>query len=382
MLNTLQIGLEWFPEQGGGLDRVFYDCSRHLPQANIQFHGLVAGSTVVAQQTNGQITAFASPADPLLQRWSSLRNATRHILQTEDISLVVSHFALHTFPILNQLKDLPLVIHFQGPWALESRLEGSNPISTRFKWIIEWATYRRGSQFIVLSSAFKAILHQTYHVPLERIHIVPPGVDLNQFQTTTIDRTTARNKLGWPQDRPILLCVRRLAKRMGLENLITAIQTVRRTHPDVLLLIAGKGTLQPTLHRQIEDLNLTNHVKLLGFIADADLALAYRAATLSVVPTVALEGFGLIVIESLANGTPVMATPISSLPEILQPLSPDLLFEGISPAQISQGLNQVLSGQRRLPDENTCKTYVENHYTWPVVSDRIRKVYEMALASP
>lgn len=377
-MKTLQIGMGWFPEQAGGLNRVYYDCTRYLPEAGVEMHGLVAGSTAVSENSGGQVQAFASHESPLWQRWSGIRQTMHQVLKEEDYPLVVSHFALYTFPILDQLDSRPMVMHFQGPWALEGHVEGSNTVATRLKWMLERVTYKRIAKFIVLSEAFRNTLHQEYHIPLERIHIIPPGVDTERFDTT-ITPEEARSKLGWSQERPIILAVRRLAKRMGLENLIAAVDQVRKRYPDVLLLIAGKGTLMPTLQAQIETLGLTDHVRLLGFVSDQDLALAYRAATFSVVPTVAWEGFGLIVIESLVNGTPVLGTPVDSIPEILQGFSEDLLFEGTSVDQLAQGMIEVFSGKRQLPSSEACEAYVHEHYTWPVIAQRIKSVYQAAM---
>jgi glycosyltransferase involved in cell wall biosynthesis len=299
-------------------------------------------------------------------------------LVENNYPLVVSHFALYTFPVLDLLGQRPLVIHFHGPWARESRIEGGSSFSTGLKWILEQITYQRATRFIVLSQAFRNILHQNYRVPRERIHIIPPGVDIQRFDMT-ITRREARTQLKWSQERPIILSVRRLARRMGLENLIAAIDRVRRHYPEVLLLIAGKGTLGPTLQAQIDELELNNHVRLLGFVSDRDLVLAYRAADFSVVPTVALEGFGLIVIESLAAGTPVLGTPIDSLPEILCPFSEDLVFEGISTEQLARGIIEALSGQRRLPSSQACEAYVNENYACPAIARQIKSVYQMAL---
>ncbi len=377
-MKTIQIGMGWFPEQAGGLNRVYYDCIHQLPKADIQVQGLVAGSEQVARDTHQQVQAFAPLESSLLHRWKKVRQHFKALTAREDFSLVVSHFSLYTFPLLDQLKKFPVATHFQGPWALEGKIEGNSFLATQLKSLLEQATYQQSRQFIVLSDAFRQTLHQNYRVPLNRIHIIPPGVDTNRFETT-ISPTEARNQLGWPLDRPILLAVRRLARRMGLENLIEAMVTVRQQHPEALLLIAGKGALRAELEQRIKELDLQNHVRLLGFVSDSDLALAYRAATLSVVPTVALEGFGLIVIESLASGTPVMGTPVDSLPEILTPFCSDLMLEGTAPQQLAQGLQEALSGQRKLPKEIACQQYVADHYAWPVISQRIKEVYELAL---
>ena len=377
-MRTIQIGLEWFPEQGGGLDRVYYDCTRYLPQLGVEVQGLVAASPQVTQMTKGQVQAFATPDSSLWQRWQGIRKLFGQLSSEKQYDLIVSHFALYTFAILNQLSDLPLVFHFHGPWALESDVESSKAIAIWVKKTLEKITYRRATRFIVLSQAFRDILHREYQIPEERIHIVPGGVEPQRF-ATNLSVAEARTELGWSQDRPIIFCVRRLAKRMGLENLISAIEQVRQYYPALLLCIAGKGGLAETLQAQIEELELTQNVCLLGYLPDEQLPIAYRAANFSVVPTISFEGFGLIVIESLAAGTPVLGTPVGGIPEILQPFSPDLLLEDSSVDKLAQGIIEALSGERHLPASDVCQAYVRDNYAWEAIATKIKTVYEKAL---
>lgn len=377
-LKTLQIGLEWFPEQGGGLDRVYYDCSRHLPKIGVEVRGLVAGSPHVSQATQGQIQAFAPADSSLLKRWSEIRKSFKQLITQAEYNLIVSHFALYTFPLLSQLQDFPLVTHFHGPWSLESDVEAQKTAAIWLKKELEKTCYRRSSQFIVLSETFRDILHQEYQVPLEKINIVPGAVEIDRF-ALNLTLNEARTKLGWSQERPIIFCVRRLAKRMGLENLISAIDKVRKQYPDILLYIAGKGALASTLQQQIVELELDRHVQLLGYIADEQLPLAYRAANFSVVPTTAFEGFGLIIIESLAAGTPVIGTPIGGIPEILQPLCPDLLFESATTNDIAQGIIDILGDRRKLPSQEACQAYVQTNYSWAKIARQIKSIYLKAV---
>jgi glycosyltransferase involved in cell wall biosynthesis len=303
------------------------------------------------------------------------------LLRAGEVDLVASHFALHTFPVLDLVGHRPLVIHFHGPWALESQAEGSGAIATYAKKQLEQITYRRANRLIVLSEAFRQILHHEYRVPLERIHVVPGGINVEEFKLD-LSPTAARDQLGWPQTRPILLTVRRLVQRMGLENLITAMGQVRHHYPDLLLLIVGKGPLTAALQAQIEQSGLTEQIRLLGYVSDQKLKVAYRAANFSVLPTIALEGFGLTVIESLAAGTPVLGTPVGGIPEILRPFCKDLLFEGHTPEQLTQGLLEVLSGKRQLPSSTDCQAYVERHYNWQDIAQQIKGVYQAALGDP
>jgi glycosyltransferase involved in cell wall biosynthesis len=378
-VRTLQLGMNWQPEDAGGLNRVYYDLVRYLPQAGIEFDGLVTSSIDVATSSGGLVRSFAPRTSSTWERCWGMRKFVRQLMQEKDYDLIVSHFALYALPVLDLLGDRPFVFHFHGPWALESSIEVKS-LNTWLKKAIERLIYGRVTEFIVLSQAFRDILHQEYRIPRDRISIVPGGVDVEQFNLTC-SRSVARTKLGWSQDRPILFCVRRLARRMGLENLIAAIDKVRYLHPDVLLYIAGRGELASILKTQIEELELSEHVCLLGYLAEQQLPLAYRGANFSVVPTISFEGFGLIVTESLAAGTPVLGTPVGGIPEILRPFCEDLLFEGCSVEHLTQGIIEALSDRRKLPNSEVCQTYIRENYAWDKIARQIEVVYQKTLSS-
>lgn len=377
-MKALQIGTSWFLDDAGGLARVYYGCLQYLPQVGVEVSGLVTGDDRrIAESSNGRVRAFATTDSSTWQRSQGLRQAVKASLgnkSEQQYDLVAAHFALYMFPALDCLGKLPLVVHFHGPWALESKAEGAGKLSTLGKWAIEKLVYDRANGFIVLSEAFRQILHRHYQVPLHKIFVVAGGVNQADFQVEQ-SRSQAREKLGWSQDRRIILCVRRLVQRMGLENLIAAIAQVKQQHPDVLLLIAGKGAIAENLRSQIQEMQLTDHVQLLGFVPDQDLAIAYRAAELSIVPTISLEGFGLIVIESLAAGTPVLGTPIGGIPEILQPFASDLVLEGSGVEQLARGINEALSGDRQMPSAEACQAYVQQNYDWQVIAAKMKAVY-------
>lgn len=378
MINTLQIGMSWFPDRAGGLNRYYYDCANHFSSAEIDFDGLVTGKGSIDTNSTKKIAAFAPAEASVVKRWKGARNSFKELTSQRDYDLVVSHFAFYTFPLLNMLDDRPLVTHFHGPWALESGVEANKSLAIRAKKWLEKTVYQRSQQFIVLSQTFRNILHQEYGVPLEKIHVVPGGVDIDRFNIE-LSQAEARSKLGWHSDRPTIFCIRRLAKRMGLENLLTAIAQVSKTYPDIMLYIAGKGELANTLQKQIAELGLENNVRLLGYVADDDLPIYYRAADFSVVPTISLEGFGLIVVESLAAGTPVLGTPVGGIPEILRPFSEDLIFADSQPQQLAKGITEALSGDRILPSSDACLQYIRDNYTWQKIASQIKLIYQNAL---
>jgi glycosyltransferase involved in cell wall biosynthesis len=167
---------------------------------------------------------------------------------------------------------------------------------------------------------------------------------------------------------------------MGLENLIDAARLLVLQCPDVLVLLGGTGPLAEELQRRIVELDLKRNVRLLGRISDVDLALVYRAADMTVVPSQSLEGFGLITLESLASGTPVFVTPVGGMPEIVKPFAPACIFESTSAADIANVLSDALRAKRPIPSDDACRTYSSENFSWPLIAQRVRAVYDEAVS--
>ncbi len=380
-LNALLVGMEWFPNRAGGLNRYFYDEVHALPSVGI------GGAAIVTAVEPGQtaplaLHAMSQSGAGLPERWRGVRAAHKDALP-EHRDRLNTKFALYTYPWMRLVqRATPLVVNFHGPWADEMAAEAVGPKQRAVALIarqVERAVYRRATRLITLSEAFRDLAHARYGVPLERIRVVPGAADLPPFLAAP-ERAEARRRLGWPAERPILLAVRRLARRMGLEGLIEAFATVKQTHPDALLLIGGKGAIAGELQASIDARGLSENVRLLGFVPDADLPLAYAAADLTIVPTISLEGFGLITVESLAAGTPVLGTPVGGTPEILRGLEPSLLFDAATPEAIAARIGQALNGQISLPERAQCRAYADR-FGWHSVAPKIRAVFEEAQAA-
>jgi len=377
-LRVFQIGMHWFPERAGGLDRMYHALAGSLPGAGVAVRGMVAGSGAVAADTHGAIAAFAPPAASVPVRLLRARRTLRAMLAQEKPDVVASHFALYTLPGLDLIRDYPTVMHFHGPWAAENQAEGVADVASRVQHRIEAAVYARCQLHIVLSMAFGRVLQTRYGVDPSRIRIVPGCVEAARFGVA-MDRRAARQALGLPTDRPIVLTLRRLVRRMGLEDLVDAMTAVRQRVPDALLLIVGRGTLDAELRERIAARGLHDHVRLLGALPDAQLPLVYRAADLSVVPTLTLEGFGLTTVESLAAGTPVLVTPVGGLPEAVRDLSEALVLPASGAAALADGLADALRGTLRLPDAEACRAYVRERFDVPVIAAKVAQVYREAV---
>lgn len=371
--SILCVGMGWFPTAPGGLNRYVYELTQQLSLTgdSIQLCGVDLPEALARSPI--QLTNLASPDHQFLQRlWEFRCNFPHHALANADA--INLHFALYSFPILKCLpREIPVTFSFHGPWSLESQQEGAGRWNVQFKQWLEQRVYQRCDRFIVLSKAFGMILHQQYQVPWEKIHIIPGGVNTDRFRPT-LTREAARSRLGWPLDRKILFTPRRLVQRMGLDKLLMAMAEVKRQVPEVWLAIAGKGALRSTLEQQVEELNLSQYVQFLGFVPDEQLPVAYQAADLTVVPSQSLEGFGLILVESLACGTPALCTPVGGMPEIVAPLCPDLITDSAKSNAIADRLIALLTGTLPLPSHTECWNYAQHQFDWQLIAPQVRNV--------
>ncbi len=379
-ITSYQIGISWTTTGAGGSARVFLDLAKSLPGQGIQFTGAVASPANASDLSRGVVDSFAPEGTGSILRLIAGRRVMTAAIDRTHPDLIASHFALFAAPILDRLKRHIHVVHFHGPWAAESQVEGAGSLSVWGKRAVERQVYATANRVIVLSEAFAKIAHVDYDVPEEIIRIVPGAVDIDRFNIAQT-RNEARGLLGWPPDRRILVSVRRLVNRMGLDRLIDAFATIHRQHPDVILYLVGKGKLRAELEQKAASLNLQDRVRFQGFVSDEQLPLVYRAADLSIVPTTALEGFGLVAAESLAAGTPCVVTPVGGLPDIVSGLSKDLVLSSIDKSSIAEGLAQIFSGNIELPSAERCLKHVSQNFTLTLMAQRTAAVYRESLAS-
>ena len=378
-VTSVQVGMEWQREHAGGLNRYFRELVVRLPGQGVGVHGLVAGGTQVEQESQGLVRAFAPTNASMWRRVRAARRAVQATLSPIDADpaapriVLVSHFAPYGLALLKAARRYPLVVHFHGPWSVESRDEGRSWLSMRVRHALERRVYQRAEHCIVLSRAFARVLEYDFGVPPERITVIPGGVDAAHFAVGP-SRAEARQTLGWSASAPTVLTVRRLVRRTGVDRLIAAVPSLRERVPAVQVMIAGAGPERPALEAQARALGVQDSVRFLGLVPESELPFAYRAADLSVVPSVALEGFGLIVPESLAAGTPVLVTPVGGLPEVVDGLAGALVLRDASSAAIADGLAEALTGARPLPSSVQCTAFACERYDWSVIARRVADV--------
>lgn len=225
----------------------------------------------------------------------------------------------------------------------------------------------------VFSDSVARQVEQYYPAAADRVVKIPGGVDL-RFFNPSLPKAEARALLGLPPDVPLLLTVRRLEPRMGINNLIDAMPAIRAAFPNCLLLIGGRGVLEAEIRRQIQEEGLADAVQLCGFIEEKQLPAYYRAADAFVLPTRALEGFGMVTLEAFACGTPAVVTPAGASREVAAPVDQELVAAGTGPREIADAVIAVL----RRPDRDglawRCRAYAEQ-FSWEIIAGKYEELY-------
>jgi glycosyltransferase involved in cell wall biosynthesis len=314
--------------------------------------------------------------------WSSVRRSVKRfdrLRGAEPIDAVVIHQSVAGLgPILSRRYAAPrwlYVCHSLAYEEYETRQAPTQSVlggfrrqmNLRARRSIEGTVMSLCQRVVVLSEFMRQRVIRAHGIPTDRIALVPGAVDPEAFMPAQ-ERRLVKTALNLPTDRTVLFTVRNLVPRMGLENLLRAVEMLGTTHHKWTLVIGGEGPLREALQADIQRRSLGDFIRLVGFIPETQLSRYYQAADLVVVPSLQLEGFGLVIVEALSCGTPVLGTPVGAIPEILNQVDPICIAEGIDSRSIARALERVL---RRLEEPGEAarlarkgRALIERRYNW------------------
>lgn len=360
----------------GGVERYTQELRHALRSAGAGVTSVVIGP---ADPASGHIVGGHSKGSLITRLLSYTRAARR---AGKDSFLVDSHFALYgALPIRTVLRKRPLAVHFHGPWARETVAErGGGGLSFRARHALERSIYRRARVVVTLSGAFRRVLIEEYRVEPWSVRVIPPGVDHQFFSPG--DPADSRRLLDLDAAAPVVVCARRLVTRVGLDVLLDAWPEVLEQHPSAILVIAGDGPLRQELEARAKELGVGASVHFLGRVPETTLLAAYRAADVAVVPSRSLEGFGLVVLEAMACGVPVVTTDVGGLPEAAGALGANLVVPSGDSGALAERLSLVLAHKLPVPSRSELRDHAVSH-DWGNVGERHVGLYrEMVNGAP
>ena len=269
------------------------------------------------------------------------------------------------------------ILIYHGPWHKEAKYKyiGNNktikalvlPIAMR---MLEKRCAKKNENFIFLSEYMKNELNSIKSIENKKIHIIPGGVNLNNY-TRQYTKNEAKKELNIPEDKLTIFTLRRLDKRMGIDDAINAIGMLdEKMKNDIVFIVGGKGGYLEELKKVKEEKKV--NVIFAGFIPDDMVNLYFCAADLFLVPSKDLEGFGLVNLESLAMGVPVLARPQGGMIELKDKFDNFYLCDSMDTNSLKEGVEKLYSKCKNLIIE---EKNISN-YSWENISKEYIRIFK------
>ena len=327
---------------------------------------------------DGNVIRVNASTIPGIQILSPLNlKQVKKVILEEKFDIIHGH---HAFTPIS-LYSISLASKYGIPTVLTAHSLGMG-----YQYGIVWKTLKpilypvkkafdKADKIIAVSEAVKQFMSHIVSHP-EKIEVIPNGIDLEQFIYVPNGKKL-REELDLPPDAPIALFVGRFSIRKGVHILIDAFKHVVKEIPDAQLLIAGKGFLKEYLKHKVKANRITENVKFLGCIFGEILAKFYAASDVFVCPSVFSEAFGIVILEAMASGRPVIATRVGGIPEIIDHEVNGLLIEPHDVKELSNAIIRLFSDDReRFEMGRNARKKVEDCYDWKKLIFDILNVYE------
>jgi glycosyltransferase involved in cell wall biosynthesis len=329
-------------------------------------------------------------------------NAMRELYRlhtTEPFNIVHAHGTCGlSYPLLRFKIQRPLVVHAHGtalgmalskftpPPTLSIRDFSRSRIRESIGIVRQKLYWQHADLLIAVSHFLKHEIEKLYGINNSKIEVAYNGVDASVFKRTR-DSQEFKRRLGL-EDKRVILYVGHFGFRKGILYLVEAMNTILREEPDAFLLCVG-GTPEwlgtdiywKTLSKRLKDANIQAHAKLMGQVPHRQLPLYYSMADVFAFPSL-YEAMGKVVVEAMACETPVVASRVGGIVEIINDGVNGLLVQPRDTKSLSQSILTILQdGQlaRRLSERG--RETVESMFTWSHTAMQISKAYQKLISS-
>jgi glycosyltransferase involved in cell wall biosynthesis len=244
---------------------------------------------------------------------------------------------------------------------------------------VEWWLTYESWKVICCSRYMRHELQRVFQLPDDKISIIPNGVDPRQFRAGGND-PAVRNRFAAP-DEKIVFFVGRLVQEKGVHLLLDAAPRVLAAVPRARFVIAGKGPELEHLRARARHLGIEQHVHFTGFIDDVTRNSIYHSSSLAVFPSL-YEPFGIVALEAMAAGVPVVVSDTGGLSEIVQHGVDGLKCYTGNAASLADQMVSILSGSglaRKLAANAAAK--IEAQFSWQEIARQTVKTYRDVLTS-
>lgn len=305
----------------------------------------------------------------------------RQVIEEREIDIIHAHWAIPMGFVAGLVKAVtgrPLVITMHGRDVYVKPKDGYIvPTLWYVKPFLRFA-FHQADRLVAVSQ--DCYLHaQLAGAPSRKIQVIYNGTDLGRFFPSKKGVMEIRQRYGISPSAKLVLSVRALLFRKGLDVLIHAMAHVVQIEPEAVLLLVGEGPERENLIALRDELGLQNQVVLAGHIPNSELAPYENACDLFVIPS-RQEAFGIAAVEAMACAKPVIGTNVGGLAEVIDDCQTGLLVEPDDVEQLSEAMVRVLQDESLASQlgKNAWRK-VETDFNWVNVARRTVELYESVL---
>jgi glycogen synthase len=294
--------------------------------------------------------------------------------------------------LIKRILDVPLVLTTHSlepdrPWK-EEQLGPAYGAST---WL-EGTAYQNADGVIAVSQPMRKRVHDLYHVPFEKTHVISNGIDVDEYQPRLNPSLLTSYRIK--PDKPFLIFVGRITRQKGIIHLLNAIKYIS---PGIQIVLCAGAPDTEEIGKEMEEKvkevrTQTSHeiIWIRQWVPKSDLITLYSHASLFVCPSV-YEPFGIVNLEAMACGTPVVASAVGGIPEVvihgetgwLVPFDPidTGSWEHREPEKFSKNLADAINSLVSSPEKRRrmslkAREWVEKHYSWKNIACQTLEFYK------
>jgi glycosyltransferase involved in cell wall biosynthesis len=365
----------------GGIEKVVYEQSSRLKK--LQFDPLVVTSRMHAPSPRYVVNgvpvqcyealslAFRLGIPYPILTAPSFKTLSKAVKQTQIVH-AHGHMYLASFAAskLAKFYNKPFVLTQHNTFIEYDNIFDTAEYLTDL--LISKQTINAADKIITVSQATKKYVLSLGAEP-EKVEVLHNGVDLDRFKLIKGKREEIRLKHDISPKSKVVLTVRRLVYKNGVDTLIEAAALAAKKDPNIVFLVVGKGPDKESVQQRIAQLGIERNLLLAGFVSDDDLSAYYNAADMFVLPSKSGEGLPLVALEAMACGLPVIATDVGGIREILVDE-----FSRVIPPNNPYAMAEAVLHFADTPiiNRDELRRIVEQKFSWDANVERLREIYE------
>jgi D-inositol-3-phosphate glycosyltransferase len=311
-----------------------------------------------------------------------------------EYDLIHSHYWLSGLAglELRQLWQVPMIQMFHTLAVMKRRVARNDEESaSEMRLQAEQKLMQKSDRIVAATQAELAQLQWLYRADTKRIRVIPPGVDTTRFYP--IPKDEALEFIGTPARQCMLLYVGRVEPLKGIDILFEAMALLKQEgfldiNPLCLAIIGGDpGVSQEEmssemerLHRLQESLGIGDLISFLGRRAQDTLQYYYSAAEIVVVPS-QYESFGMVALEAMACGTPVIASETGGLAFLVKHGETGFHVPAADPHALANQINELMSDEVLRARLGKQAALYAKEFSWSIIVDQILELYASVLSS-